>query len=105
MIIETFKDNFSTIDHGIIDNNNGIEKLGKFRDYILKNNLDELLIYHITIHINTMIENLFHEYNEKLKEDCIELRKLLLYWYDDRYADRSDKNNYVFSIFKLDSSD
>ena len=35
-----------------------------------------------------MIENLFHESNEKLKEDCIELRKLLLYWYDDRYASK-----------------
>ena len=37
-----------------------------------------------------MIENLLHESNEKLKEDCIELRKLLLQWYDDRYAIRSD---------------
>ena len=34
-----------------------------------------------------MIENLFHESNEKLKEDCIELRKLLIHWYDDKYAD------------------
>ena len=52
-----------------------------------------------------MIENLFHKSNEKLKEDCIELRKLILYWYDDRYADRSDKNKYVLSIFKLNSSE
>ena len=52
-----------------------------------------------------MIENLFHESNEKLKEDCIELRKFLLYWYDDRYANRSDKNKYVLSIFKLNSSE
>ena len=29
MIIETFKDIFSSIDYGIIDNNNGIEKLEK----------------------------------------------------------------------------
>ena len=29
MIIETFEDIFSTIDYGIIDNNNGIEKLEK----------------------------------------------------------------------------
>ena len=39
-----------------------------------------------------MFDNLFHGSNEKLKEDCIELRKLLLYWFDDRYVDRSDKN-------------
>ena len=69
MIIETFRDICSTIDHGFFDNNNGIEKLEEVRDYILKNNLDKILIYHITIHINTMIENLFHEFNEKLKED------------------------------------
>ena len=105
MVIENFKDIFSTIDYRIIDNNNGIEKLEKVRDYILKNNLDKILIYHITIHINTMIENLFHESDEKLKKDCIELRKLLLYWYDDRYADRSDKNKDVLSIFKLNSSE
>ena len=73
MIIETFKDIFSTFDYRNIDNNNGIEKLEKFRDYIIKNILDKILIYHITIHINTMIENIFHESNEKLKEDCIEL--------------------------------
>ena len=72
MIIETFKDIFSTIDYGIIDNNNGIEKLEKVLDYILKNNLDKILIYHITVHIMSMIENLFHESIEKLKEDCIE---------------------------------
>ena len=105
MIIETFKDIFSIIDYGIIDNNNGFEKLEKVRDYILKNILDKILIYHITIHINTMIENLFHESNDKLKEDCTELRKLLLHWYDDRYVDRSDKNKYVLSIFKLNSSE
>ena len=29
MIIETFKDIFSTIDYEIMDNNNGIEKLEK----------------------------------------------------------------------------
>ena len=52
-----------------------------------------------------MIENLFHETDEKLKEDCIELRKLLLHWYDNRYADRSDKNNYTLSIFRLNSSE
>ena len=92
MMIETFKDIFSTVDCGIIDNYNGIEKLEKVRDYILNNFLDKILIYHITIHINTMIENFFHESNEKLKGDCIELRKLSLHWYDDRYADRSDKN-------------
>ena len=95
MIIETLKDIFSTIDYRIIDNNNGIEKFEKVRDYLLENNLDKILICHITNHINNMIENLFHETNEKLKEDCIELRKLLLYWYDDRYADRFDKNKFV----------
>ena len=36
MIIKFFKDIFSTIDYGIIDNNNGNEKLEKVRDYILK---------------------------------------------------------------------
>ena len=104
MIIETFKDTFSTIDYRSFDNNNGIEKLEKVRDYVLKNNLDKILIYHITIHINILIENLFHESDEKLKEDCIELRNLLLYWYDDGYADRSE-NEYVLSIFKLNSSE
>ena len=98
MIIETFKDIFSTIDYGFIDNNNGIEKLEKVHDYILKNNLDKNLIHHITIHINTMIENIFHESNEKLKENCIELRKLLLYWYDDRYADRSEKKKQIYTL-------
>ena len=52
-----------------------------------------------------MIENLFHESNEKLKENCIELRKLLLFWCDDRYADRSDKNKYKLSICKLKYSE
>ena len=85
MIIETFKDIFSTIDYGIIDKN-GSEKLEKVRDYIFKKNLDKILIYHITIHIKTMIENLFQESNEKLKEDCVELRKILLHWYDDKCA-------------------
>ena len=79
MITESFEDILSTIDYGIID----IEKLEKVRDYILKNNLDKILICHITDHINTMIENLFHE------SDCIELRKLLFYWYDNRYANIS----------------
>ena len=37
-----------------------IEKLEKVRDYILKNSLDKILIWHITDHINNMIENLFH---------------------------------------------
>ena len=36
MIIQTFKDIFSTIDYGILDNNNGIEKLEKVRDFRLK---------------------------------------------------------------------
>ena len=86
MIIETFKDIFSTIDYGNFDNTNGIEKLEKVRDYILKNNLDKILIYHITNHINTMIENLFHESNEKFRIDLI-------------------KNKYIVSIFKLNSSE
>ena len=105
MIIEIFEDIFSTIDYGIIDKINGIEKLEKVRDYILKNTLDKILIRHITNHINIMIENLFQESNEKLKEDCIDLRKILLYWFDDRYADRSDKNKYILSIFRLNSSE
>ena len=71
MIIETFKDIFSTIDYGIIDNKNGIEKLEKVRYYTLKNILDKILIYHITIHVNTMIENLFHKSNERLREDVL----------------------------------
>ena len=104
MIKQTFEEILSSIHYEIIDNN-GIEKLEKVRDYILKNNLDKILIWHITDHINTMIENLFHKSNEKLKEDCIELRKLLLHWYYDRYADRFDKNNYVLSIFRLNSSE
>ena len=108
MITETFKNILSTFDYGIVDNNpkyNGIERLEKIRKYILKKNLDKIPILHITVHINTMIENLFHESNEKLKEDCIELRKFLLFWYDDRYEDRSDENKYVLSIFKLNSSE
>ena len=36
MITEIFVDIFSTVDYGIIDNNNGIEKLEKVRDYIKK---------------------------------------------------------------------
>ena len=88
--METFKDILSIVDYGIVDNNpkyNGIERLEKVRNYILKNNLDKILICHITVHINTMIENLFHESNEKLKEDCVELRKFLLTWYDDNFED------------------
>ena len=104
MIIQALKDILSSIDFEIVDNI-GIEKIEKVRVFILKNNLDKILIYHITDHINTMIENLFHESNEKLKEDCIELRKLLIYWYDDRYANRFDKNNYVLSIFSPNSSE
>ena len=90
MITETFKDILSTIDYGIVDNNpkyNGIERLEKVRNSILKNNRDKFPIWHINVHINTMIENLFHKTNEKSKEDCTELRKLLLHWYDDKYAD------------------
>ena len=101
--METFKDILSTIDHGIVDKNpkyNGIEKLEKVRDYLLKNNLDKILICHITAHINTMIES-----NEKLEEEYIELRKLLLHWYDYRYVDRYDKNKYILSIFGLNSSE
>ena len=117
MITETFKDILSTIDYGIVDNNpnyNGIERLEKVPNYVLKNNLDKVLIWHITDHINTMIENLFHESNERLKEDCNELRKLLLHWYDDKYADvdknqsnneDEDKNDYILPIFKLNSSE
>ena len=116
MITDTFKDIFSTNDYGVLDNNtkyNGIERLEKFRNYILKNNLDKIPIWHITIHIKTMIENLFHESNEKLKEDCIELRKLLLHWYDDKYADvdkdqsdneDEDKDKNIPPKFKLNSS-
>ena len=58
MITETFKDILSTIEYGIIDNNpkyNGIERLEKVRNYILKNNLDKIPIWHITVHINIMI--------------------------------------------------
>ena len=62
-----------------------------------------LEIWHITNHINTMTENLFHESDdEKLKEDCIELRKLLLHWYDDKYADvdkdQSDEDKYKYKL-------
>ena len=54
-----------------------------------------------------MIENLFHESNEKLKEDCTELRDLLIHWYDDKYADLDKdqaKYKYELPIFRLDSS-
>ena len=116
MKTETFKDILSTIDYGIVDNNpkyNGIERLEKIRNFILKNNLDKIPIWHITVHINTMIENLFHESNEKLKEDCVELRKLLLLWYDDKcagvYRDQSDnededEDKYVLPMLRLNSS-
>ena len=36
---------------------------------VLENNLDKVLICHITNHINTVTEKVFHESNEKLKED------------------------------------
>ena len=61
MITDIFKDILSTIDYGIVDNNhkyNGIERLEKTRNYILKNDLDKIPKWHITVHINTMIENL-----------------------------------------------
>ena len=76
MITENFKDILSTIDYGIVDNNpkyDGIERLAKVRIYILKDNLDKIPIWYITDHMNTMIENLFHESNEKLKDDRTEL--------------------------------
>ena len=116
MKTETFRDILSTIDYGIVDKNskyNGIERLEIIRDYILKNNLDKIPIWHITVQINTMIENLLHKPSEKLKRDCFELRKLLLHWYDDKYADvdkdQSDnedegKDKYILPIFKLNSS-
>ena len=116
MITETFKDILSIIDYGIVHNNpknNGIERLEKVRNYIIKNNLDKIPVWHITSHINTMVENLFHESNEKLKGDCIELRKLLLHWYDDKYADvdkdqsddeDEDKYKYELPIFRLNFS-
>ena len=61
MITETFTEILSTIDYGIVDNNPknfGIERLEKIRIYILKNNLDKIPIWHITVLINIMIENL-----------------------------------------------
>ena len=70
--METFKDILSIIDYGIVENNpkyNGIERLEKVRNYILKNNLDKIRIRHITVHIKNMIENLFHESNKKLRGD------------------------------------
>ena len=85
----------------------------KVRNYILKDNLDKNPIWYITDHMNTMIENLFHESSEKLKDDCIELRKILLHWYDDKYAgvdknqsdnEDEDKNKYILPIFKLNCS-
>ena len=111
MTIETFKDILSTIDYGIVDNNpkyNGIERLEIIRNYIFKNILDKIPICHITVHINTMIENLFHESDEKLKEDCIELRNILLHWYDDKYADEDNEDedrhkNILPKVFKLNS--
>ena len=78
MTTEPFKDILSTIDYAIVDNNPkyiGIERLEKIGNYILKNILDKFPVCHITVHINTMIENLLHESDEKLTEDCIELRK------------------------------
>ena len=110
--MEIFKDILSLIDYGIVDNNpknNVNERLEKVHNYVIKNNLDKILICHLTIHINTMIENLFHECNEKLKEACIELRKLILHWYDNNYVDRSDKGDenkykHILPILKLKSS-
>ena len=94
--METFRDILSNID------DNGIEKLEKVRDYILRNNFDKIPICHITDHINTMIENLFHESNENFKEDCIELRKLLLHWYDVRHNE--DKCEYKLPIIRSNTS-
>ena len=63
--------------------------------------------------MNTMIESLFHESDEKMKEDCIEFKKFLLHWYDEIYADvdkdqsdneDEDKDKDVLPIFKLNSS-
>ena len=117
MTTKTFKDILSTIDYGIFDNNPkycGIDRLEKVRNYILTNNVDMLEIWHITDHRNTMIENLFHESDEKLKEDCIELRKILLHWYDDKYADvdndqsddeDEDKYKNKLPIFRLNYSE
>ena len=60
-----------------------------------------------------MIVNLFHESNEKLNEDCIEIQKILLHWYDDKNAcvdenqfdnEDEDKNKYILPTFKLNSS-
>ena len=54
-----------------------------------------------------MIETLFHESDEKLKEDCIELRDLFMNWYDDRYVDLDrDQIKYKFElpIFRLNFS-
>ena len=93
MIIQTFKDILSSIVYEIIDNN-GIEKLEKVCDCLLKNNLDKILIWHITDHINTMIES-----NKKLQEDSIELRKLILHWYDVRYNE--DKYKYNLPVCRV----
>ena len=118
---ETFRDILSTIDYGLVDGNlkyKGIDRLEQVRDYILKNNHDKNSIWHITDHINTMIENLFHESDGKLKEDCVELRRLLLHWYDDKYAyinkdqsdneedqsDNEEKYKNILPMFRLNSS-
>ena len=93
MIIQTFKDILSSIDYEIFSHN-VIEKLEKVCDYLLKNNLDKILICHITDHINTMIES-----NEKLGEDYIELRKLILHWYDVRYNE--DKYKYNLPVCRV----
>ena len=115
--METFKDILSTIDYGIVVDNPkycGIERLEKVRDYILKNNPDTICLWHITDHINPMIENLFHESDEKLKGDCVELRNLLLYWFDNKYVyenkdqpddDDEDKYKHTLPNFKLNSSE
>ena len=83
----------SSIDYEIFDNND-IEKLEEVCDYILKNNLDKNLIWHITDHINTMINT-----NVSLEEDYIELRKLILHWYDVRYNE--DKYKYNLPVCRV----
>ena len=93
MIIQSFKDILSSIDYEIIDNN-GIEKLEKVCDYLLRINLDKILIWHITDHIKTMFES-----NRKLEEDYIELRKLILHWYDVRYNE--DKYKYNLPVCRV----
>ena len=63
---------------------------------VLKNILDKILICHITNHISTMTENLFHESNEKLKEEYFYIGMMI----DNCYLINGCKSTYI-NVFVL----